>query len=110
MPFVLVIALYHVGYGLGNILSPQLFQGKYKPRYIETWWVILWVACVFPMLLVLYLRYYLSKENKRRDSLARKGEIRETGVVEHVDESGNRTEEVVDARQLDLTDRENLAL
>ncbi|KAK7721482.1 hypothetical protein SLS63_009596 [Diaporthe eres] len=105
----LVIALYHVGYGLGNILSPQLFQGKYKPRYIETWWVILWVACVFPMLLVLYLRYYLSKENKRRDSLAQKGEIRETGVVEHVDESGNRTEEVVDARQLDLTDRENLA-
>ncbi|KAH8760546.1 major facilitator superfamily domain-containing protein [Diaporthe sp. PMI_573] len=105
-----VIALYHVGYGLGNILSPQLFQGKYKPRYIETWWVILWVACVFPMLLVLYLRYYLNKENKRRDSLAQKGEIRETGVVEHVDESGNRTEEVVDARQLDLTDRENLAL
>ena len=105
-----VIALYHVGYGLGNILSPQLFQGKYKPRYIETWWVILWVACVFPMLLVLYLRYYLDKENKRRDSLAQKGEIRETGVVEHVDESGNRTEEVVDARQLDLTDRENLAL
>lgn len=105
-----MIALYHVGYGLGNILSPQLFQGKYKPRYIETWWVILWVACVFPMLLVLYLRYYLNKENKRRDLLAQGGEIRETGVVEHVDESGNRTEEVVDARQLDLTDRENLAL
>ncbi|KUI70389.1 putative transporter PB10D8.01 [Cytospora mali] len=104
-----VIALYHVGYGLGNILSPQLFQGKYKPRYIVTWWVILWVACVFPMFLVLYLRYYLSKENKRRDSLAQKGVIRETGVVEHIDESGNRTEEVVDARQLDLTDRENLA-
>ncbi|KUI54723.1 putative transporter PB10D8.01 [Cytospora mali] len=105
-----VIALYHVGYGLGNILSPQLFQGKYKPRYIVTWWVILWVACVFPMFLVLYLRYYLNKENKRRDSLAQKGVIRETGVVEHIDESGNRTEEVVDARQLDLTDRENLAL
>lgn len=105
-----VIALYHVGYGLGNILSPQLFQGRYKPRYVETWWVILWVACVFPMLLVLYLRYYLNKENRRRDSLAQTGEIRETGVVEHVDESGHRTEEVVDARQLDLTDRENLAL
>ena len=25
-----VIALYHVGYGLGNILSPQLFQPQYK--------------------------------------------------------------------------------
>ncbi|KAK7745523.1 hypothetical protein SLS53_003023 [Cytospora paraplurivora] len=105
-----VIALYHVGYGLGNILSPQLFQPQYKPRYIVTWWVILWVACVLPTIIVLYLRYYLSKENKRRDALAASGEIRETGVIEHIDESGIRTEEVVDARQLDLTDRENLAL
>lgn len=105
-----MIALYHVGYGLGNVLSPQLFQAKYKPRYIVTWWVILWVACVIPIFLVLYLRYYLNKENKRRDGLAQEGEIRETGVIEHIDEGGNRTEEVVDARQLDLTDRENLAL
>ncbi|KAF3769711.1 MFS general substrate transporter [Cryphonectria parasitica EP155] len=104
-----VIALYHVGYGLGNILSPQLFQGQYKPRYITTWWVILWVACVLPMGIVLYLRYYLQKENKRRDALAKNGEIREVGVLEHTDENGQRTEEVVDARQLDLTDRENLA-
>lgn len=102
--------MYHVGYGLGNILSPQLFQGQYKPRYIVTWWVILWVACVLPMAIVLYLRYYLRRENKRRDVLAKSGEIREVGVLEHTDESGQRTEEVVDARQLDLTDRENLAL
>lgn len=106
---VLVIALYHVGYGLGNILSPQLFQAQYKPRYIPTWWVIMWVACVLPMGIVLYLRYYLNKENKRRDELAKRGEIEEIGVVEHIDESGQRTESVVDARQLDLTDRENLA-
>lgn len=105
-----VIALYHIGYGLGNILSPQMFQGKYRPRYIVTWWIILWVAGVFPGFLILFLRYYLSKENKRRDALAQKREIKETGVLEHVDESGNRTEEIVDARQLDLTDRENLAL
>lgn len=110
MTFTLVIALYHVGYGLGNILSPQLFQPQYKPRYIVTWWVILWAACVLPTIIVLYLRYYLSKENKRRDALAASGEIRETGIIEHIDESGIRTEEVVDARQLDLTDRENLAL
>ncbi|KAI0888692.1 MFS general substrate transporter [Annulohypoxylon maeteangense] len=104
-----VIALYHVGYGLGNILSPQLFQEKYKPRYIVTWWVILWVACVLPTFIVLYLRWYLVKENKRRDLLAQRGEIREVGVIEHIDEDGERREEVVDARQLDLTDRENLA-
>ncbi|XDG09090.1 hypothetical protein ABKA04_008705 [Annulohypoxylon sp. FPYF3050] len=104
-----VIALYHVGYGLGNILSPQLFQEQYKPRYIVTWWVILWIACVLPTFIVLYLRWYLVKENKRRDLLAQQGAIREIGVIEHIDEDGERREEVVDARQLDLTDRENLA-
>ena len=105
-----VIALYHVGYGLGNILSPQLFQPQYKPRYIVTWSVILGVACVLPAAIVLYLRWYLVAENKRRDELAKHKLIQEVGVVEHVDENGERVEEVVDSRQLDLTDRENLAL
>ncbi|CAK7200217.1 hypothetical protein SEUCBS139899_002908 [Sporothrix eucalyptigena] len=105
-----VIALYHVGYGLGNILSPQLFQPQYKPRYIVTWWVILGIACILPTLIILYLRWYLKRENTRRDALANQNLIQEVGVVEHVDESGERVEEVVDARQLDLTDRENLAL
>jgi hypothetical protein len=106
-----VIALYHIGYGLGNILSPQLFQPQYRPRYYVTWGVILGIACIFPMFLVLYMRYYLDKENKRRDALAAQGLITETGVLENVDDvSGVRTEEVVDARLLDLSDRENLAL
>ncbi|KAK1765153.1 major facilitator superfamily domain-containing protein [Phialemonium atrogriseum] len=104
-----VIAMYHVGYGLGNILSPQLFQPQYKPRYVVTWSVILGVACVLPMVVVLYLRWYLVRENKRRDALAERGLVREIGIVEHVDENGVSTEEVVDARQLDLTDKENLA-
>lgn len=107
----MVIALYHVGYGLGNILSPQLFQPQYKPRYYVTWGVILSVACILPMFLVLYIRYYLDKENKRRDALAAQGLITETGVLDNADEtSGAMTEEVVDARLLDLSDRENLAL
>ncbi|KAL1617602.1 hypothetical protein SLS56_010925 [Neofusicoccum ribis] len=105
-----VIAMYHVGYGLGNILSPQLFQPQYKPRYLVTWHVILWVACVFPLFLVLYLRWYLQADNKRRDELDSRGLVQEIGVVERVDDDGDRKEEIVDARQLDLTDRENLAL
>ncbi|KAF2159170.1 hypothetical protein M409DRAFT_71184 [Zasmidium cellare ATCC 36951] len=105
-----VIGLYHVGYGLGNILSPQLFQPQYKPRYIVTWAVILGIACVLPMIIVLYLRWGLQKENKRRDALAAQGLINEVGVIKHDSGSGDSdSEEVVDARQLDLTDRENLA-
>ncbi|KAH8803525.1 major facilitator superfamily domain-containing protein [Xylogone sp. PMI_703] len=104
-----VIALYHVGYGLGNILSPQLFQAQYKPRYYVPWGVILGLASVFPAILVLYIRYYLVKENRRRDRLVESGkEVQATGVVDSIDEYGQHRGQVVDNNQLDLTDRENL--
>jgi hypothetical protein len=31
-----VIALYHIGYGLGNIISPQLFRPEWKVSDIRT--------------------------------------------------------------------------
>ncbi|KAL9097935.1 MAG: hypothetical protein Q9165_000261 [Trypethelium subeluteriae] len=106
-----VIALYHVGYGLGNILSPQLFQPQYKPRYLVTWGVILGVGCILPMSLVIFLRYYLNGENKRRDESQNGRAVNEVGVLKHTNQNDETIgEEVVDARQLDLTDRENLAL
>lgn len=86
-----------------------MFQPQYKPRYIPTWGVILGVACVLPMGIVLALRWYLKRENARRDTLKEQGLISEVGVVEH-SSGGEVSEEVVDARQLDLTDRQNLAL
>ncbi|KKY23933.1 putative allantoate permease [Phaeomoniella chlamydospora] len=105
-----VIALYHIGYGLGNILSPQLFQPRWKPRYYPTWTVILVVASIFPALIVLYLRYYLVQENKRRDRLADTNHCTDTGIVEsYDDDTGNKIIHVVNANQLDLTDRENLS-
>lgn len=30
-----VIAMYHIGYGLGNILSPQLFQPRWKVSIVQ---------------------------------------------------------------------------
>ncbi|KAK4950464.1 hypothetical protein LTR10_011446 [Elasticomyces elasticus] len=104
-----VIALYHVGYGLGNILSPQLFQPQYRPRYIVTWSVILGVAVILPTFIILVLRWYLQKENARRDALDAQGLVTEVGVLTHDEGDGSKTEKVVDARQLDLTDRQNLA-
>ncbi|KAK4561268.1 hypothetical protein LTR86_004585 [Recurvomyces mirabilis] len=104
-----VIAMYHVGYGLGNILSPQLFQPRWKPRYLATWGIILGVAVILPMIIIINLRLYLDRENKRRDSLAAQGLVREVGVMTHDDGDGVKSEEIVDARQLDLTDRQNLA-
>lgn len=67
------------------------------------------IASIFPAILVLYIRYYLVKENKRRDAMVAAGkEIRETGVVESTDDDGHFIDHVVDNNQLDLTDRENL--
>jgi hypothetical protein len=58
---------------------------------------------------VLYIRYYLVQENKRRDLLVASGkEIREVGVVESDDGEGHLVDHLVDNNQLDLTDRENL--
>jgi hypothetical protein len=71
--------------------------------------VILGIASIFPALLILYIRHYLNKENKRRDALLASGaEIRGTGLVESTDSEGHRIDHVVDKNQLDLTDRENL--
>jgi hypothetical protein len=71
--------------------------------------VILGVASILPAILVLYIRYYLVQENKRRDALVASGkEIREVGVVEESDGEWYFTDHLVDNNQLDLTDRENL--
>ncbi len=76
-----------------------------QPRYYVPWGVILGVASVFPAFLILYIRYYLDKENKRRDLLIASGEvISGVGVVEESDGEDHE----VDNNQLDLTDRENL--
>ncbi|CRG84396.1 putative transporter PB1C11,03 [Talaromyces islandicus] len=91
-----VIALYHIGYGLGNIISPQLFQPQWK------------VAAVIPSICIVALRILLQRENKRRDRLAEANQVRDDGVVETLSDNGTKVTHVVDNNQLDLTDRENL--
>jgi len=67
------------------------------------------LASIFPALLILYIRYYLVTENKRRDALAAAGkDFQNTGVVESADAEGHHVETAVDNNQLDLADRENL--
>ena len=58
----------------------------------------------------MYLRWYLSRENKRRDLLQNETLVGDTGVVEEVDSDGTKHARLVDKNQLDLTDRENLSL
>ncbi|KAJ5391450.1 hypothetical protein N7509_006940 [Penicillium cosmopolitanum] len=105
-----VIALYHIGYGLGNIISPQLFRPEWKPRYKPTWIILLVVACILPSIIIGILRFYLSQENKRRDKLQAEDQVTSNGIIETVDSEGGKVSRVVDNSQMDLTDRENLTL
>ena len=68
------------------------------------------IAVILPSFVILYLRYYLVKENKRRDALEAQGKVTDGGVVEETTDEGVKVAHTVDNNQLDLTDRENLTL
>ncbi|WWD22552.1 hypothetical protein CI109_107045 [Kwoniella shandongensis] len=94
-------AMLLIGYCLGNLLSPQMWQAKYAPRYYVPWGIILGTYVVNPLIL-LTIRFFLNKENKRRDRLASTGQIQ---IEKYVDEHGNE----IDSTFLDITDRKNMA-
>ena len=60
------------------------------------------------MFLVLYIRWYLQRENKRRDLSSADQSEDDLGVVIEIDENGQKVERTVSDNQLDLTDRQNL--
>ena len=68
------------------------------------------MAAILPSIIIIALRIYLSRENKRRDKLAEFNQVASNGVIETVDSDGSKVARVVDNSQLDLTDRENLTL
>ncbi|KAL7893525.1 MFS general substrate transporter [Trichoderma sp. SZMC 28014] len=105
-----VIALYHIGYGVGNIISPQLFEPRWKPRYKPTWIILLVFSAILPSIVIGVLRVYLWRENKRRDKLEAENLVARNGFVETITTDGSKVVHEVDTNQLDLTDRENLKL
>lgn len=99
-----------IGYCIGNIVGPQLFQPQYAPRNIVPWAVIIACYSIAPLLLAVIL-YRLKKENAKRDqeALRRKEDgIEEEEVwIDVVHADGSITVENVDKNFLDLTDKEN---
>ncbi|KAF8343124.1 MFS general substrate transporter [Cantharellus anzutake] len=102
--------IFMIGYALGQILSTQFWKDSYKPRNYVPWGITMgsyagnWV-------LLLTLRWYLQRENKRRDQL-QAGLANEDdmfGYVERADEKGQVVRQKVEKALLDLTDRENLS-
>jgi MFS family permease len=99
-----------IGYGIANIISPQLWVARNKPRYYPAWIVQIVLAWVGTPVILLTIRFILSRRNAERrrwiaeqESLGKDSE----GYVEQLDQEGNVVREKVDITLLDLTDLEN---
>jgi len=92
-------------YCIGNIVGPQMFQQKYKPRNIVPWSVIA-VCQVLSSSCLLAIRYMLQKENKRRDAEGHDPTY-DNVLVETKLADGTVELTKVDKGFLDLTDRQN---
>ncbi|KAH7467611.1 putative transporter [Fusarium oxysporum f. sp. matthiolae] len=101
-------AMFMVLYGISNIISPQLWKTG-GPRYYPAWIVQIVASFTLTPILLLTIRFILSKRNKERrqwiaeqEALGNHGE----GYVEQVVD-GEAVKVKVDVSMLDLTDLEN---
>lgn len=85
-----VAALYLIGYCVGNIIGPQVFQSKDAPQYrpAEITIIVCYLVCVLD---ILFIYFWCRSENKR------KAAIRAAPGYQKLDGQ----------EFLDLTDREN---
>ncbi|KAF8855782.1 putative allantoate permease of the major facilitator superfamily [Acephala macrosclerotiorum] len=99
-----------IGYGVANIISPQIWVAKDHPRYYSAWIVQIVIAWVGTPAIILAIRFILARRNKeRRQWIAEQQALGDNGegYVEQLDDEGNLVKERVDLALLDLTDLEN---
>lgn len=105
------MAMNLIGYCVGNIIGPQVWQAKYSPKNVIPWSIVLacYTLCPFIMYLI---RSLLVRENLRRDRAkldAQQNGTHDEEVVEVKHSDGTATVERVDVAFLDLTDKQNQA-
>ncbi|KAG8895904.1 hypothetical protein FRC01_012133 [Tulasnella sp. 417] len=103
-------AIFLIGYSLGQMLSTQFWKQKYRPRNMVPW-IIQLCTYIGDIILIIIIRWYLVRENKRRDAekLASGEEYPEFGYIEHTQEDGTVVKLKVPIQFLDITDKENRA-
>lgn len=103
--------MWMIAYGVVNMIAPQIWRSQDKPRYYMAWGIQIGGSWFAAPLILLWIRYILSRRNKERKQLLQdiaEGKVEdETGFVTTVDENGNEIREKVDISMLDLTDLEN---
>lgn len=88
-----VTATNFVGWATGNCVGPQVFLAKDAPRYLTAFGTHMGCYAALILLLV-FMRLWLMKENKRKDKLIAEGKSLADSELKHAFE--------------DLTDRENV--
>ncbi|KAG8943135.1 hypothetical protein FRC04_003215 [Tulasnella sp. 424] len=103
-------AIFLVGYSIGQMVSSQFWKAKYRPRNMVPWAILL-ASFAFDIFMICIIRWYLVRENKRRDAekLASGEEYPEFGYIEHVQEDGSVVKLKVPIQFMDITDKENKA-
>lgn len=102
--------LFMAGYGIANIISPQIWVAKDSPRYYPAWIVQIVISWVGTPIILLIVRWILSRRNReRRAWIAEQAALGNHGVgyVEQVNEEGQSVKIEVDVSLLDMTDLEN---
>lgn len=98
------------GYGIANLISPQIWVAKDGPRYYPAWIVQIVISWVGSPVVLLVIRWILSRRNIERqawiEEQASLGK-RSVGIVEQDDGDGGLVKVEVDISLLDMTDLEN---
>ncbi|KAG0692259.1 MFS general substrate transporter [Suillus ampliporus] len=92
-------------YCVGNGLGPFMWLTQYKPRN-RVPWVVIGICHIVCSILLLTIRFILSRENKMRDAEPVANDFEEV-YIEQVTADGKRIEVKVDKEFLDLTDIHN---
>ena len=97
---VVTNAMLFLGYCTGNIAGPFFCKTDQSPKYTLGIWAMI-VCHLLEVMVILILRFMLSRENKRRDIVQ--------GIVDESAADRKRREMERDRTAFsDLTDRENL--
>ncbi|ONH66210.1 High affinity cysteine transporter [Cyberlindnera fabianii] len=100
--------MWSISYSIVNLIAPQIWSAKDKPRYYPAWIVIIVCSYTAAPLILQVIRFILSRRNKERYQYLKDIELGnakdEKGIVTVKDEEGNSIEKEVDVSMLDLTD------
>ncbi|KKA21767.1 allantoate permease of the major facilitator superfamily [Rasamsonia emersonii CBS 393.64] len=102
--------LFMAGYGIANLISPQIWVARDAPRYYPAWIVQIVISWVGTPVILLIIRWILSRRNaERRAWIAAQEESGKhaVGFVEKTNEEGRPVKVEVEVSLLDLTDLEN---